>query len=91
MIITGDSLPRGKPHPDQYIEGIRGLDLDPEQVLAVENAPLGIIAAKAAGLHCVALAHTLGRNFLKDADCTYDTFQDFADKFCDELQGRRRM
>lgn len=91
VIITGDSSPRGKPHPDQYIAGIRGLDLDPEHVLAVENAPLGIIAAKAAGLHCVALAHTLGRSFLKDADCIYETFQDFAGMFCNELHRGRLM
>ena len=91
VILTGDALPRGKPHPDPYLAGMRGLDLDPEHVLAVENAPLGITAAKAAGLHCVALAHTLGRPFLKDADYTYETFQDFAGKFCHELQCGRLM
>ena len=91
VIITGDALPRGKPHPDPYLAGMRGLDLDPEHVLAVENAPLGITSAKAAGLHCVALEHTLGRPFLKDADYTYETFQDFAGKFCDELQCGRLM
>jgi len=91
VIITGDSSLRGKPYPDQYIAGIRGLDLDPEHVLAVENAPLGILAAKGAGLHCVALAHTLGRSFLQDADRTYETFQDFAGVFCDELQRGRLM
>ena len=91
VIITGDALPRGKPHPDQYIAGTRGLDLDPEHVLAVENAPLGITAAKAAGLHCVALAHTLGQAFLNEADYTYENFQDFASKFCDELRRGRLM
>ena len=91
VIITGDSLPRGKPHPDPYLAGTRGLNLAREHVLAVENAPLGITAAKAAGLHCVALAQTLGRPFLRGADCTYETFQDFAAEFCDELQRGKRM
>lgn len=86
VIITGDSLPRGKPHPDPYKAGTRGLNLDQENVLAVENAPLGITSAKAAGLHCVALAHTLGRPFLTKADCIYDSFQDFAGEFCEELK-----
>jgi len=91
VIITGDCLPRGKPHPDPYLAGTRGLYLGREQVLAVENAPLGITAAKAAGLHCVALAQTLGRPFLREADCTYETFQDFAVEFCDELRRGRSM
>jgi hypothetical protein len=39
----------------------------------------------------VALEHTLGRPFLKDADCTYETFKDFAGKFRDELQCGRLM
>jgi beta-phosphoglucomutase len=91
VIITGDALPRGKPHPDPYLAGMRGLDLDPEHVLAVENAPLGITAAKAAGLQCVALAHTLGQPFLNEADYTYENFQDFASKFCDELRRGRLM
>ena len=86
VIITGDSLPRGKPHPDPYIAGTRGLSLDPEHVLAVENAPLGITSAKAAGLQCVALEHTVGSPFLKEADRTYETFQDFAEECCDALR-----
>ena len=86
VIVTGDSLPRGKPHPDPYIAGTRGLCLDPEHVLAVENAPLGITSAKAAGLQCVALEHTVARQLLKEADRTYETFQDFAEEFCDKLR-----
>ena len=65
---------------------MRGLGLDPEHVLAVENAPLGITSAKAAGLQCVALEHTVGSSFLKEADRTYETFQDFAEEFCDALR-----
>jgi len=91
VIITGDSLARGKPHPDPYLAGIRGLDLARGHVLAVENAPLGITAAKAAGLQCVALAQTVGRPFLREADCTYETFRDFAVEFCDDLQRGRLM
>src|SRR5512136_1494425 len=46
FIITGDEIPRAKPFPDPYLTAARQLGLDPSQCLVVENAPLGIEAAK---------------------------------------------
>ena len=45
----------------------------PEQCLVVENAPLGIQSAKNAGMLCLAVATTLGRDFLTEADDVIDT------------------
>jgi beta-phosphoglucomutase len=35
----------------------------------VENAPLGIEAARNAGMYCIAIETTLGREYLSSADC----------------------
>lgn len=68
FIITGDEIPRAKPFPDSYLEAARQLGLAPAECLVVENAPLGIEAAKNAGMRCIAIETTLGREHLASAD-----------------------
>ena len=55
-VISSDTVLSGKPAPEPYLQALGRLGLPPAQVVAVENAPLGIIAAKSAGLVCVAIA-----------------------------------
>ena len=50
---------RGKPHPDLFLEAARRLHVDPADCLVFEDAPLGIEAARRAGMRAVALATTL--------------------------------
>ncbi len=69
FIITGDEIPRAKPFPDPYLTAASHLQLKPVQCLVVENAPLGIEAARKAGMYCVALETTLGKEYLDSADC----------------------
>jgi beta-phosphoglucomutase len=68
FIITGDEVPRAKPFPDPYLTAAHHLGILPEQCMVVENAPLGIEAAKNAGMYCVAIATTLGEEYLTAAD-----------------------
>jgi beta-phosphoglucomutase len=69
FIITGDEVPRAKPFPDPYLTAARQLNLEPHQCAVVENAPLGIEAAKSAGMYCIAIETTLGKEYLQLADC----------------------
>jgi mannitol-1-/sugar-/sorbitol-6-/2-deoxyglucose-6-phosphatase len=50
---------RGKPAPDVYLAAARRLRLDPARCLAVEDSPAGVLAAKAAGMTCVAVPDPL--------------------------------
>ena len=68
FIITGDEVPRAKPFPDPYLMAARQLGLGPEECVVVENAPLGIEAARNAKMYCVAVETTLGKEYLKSAD-----------------------
>jgi len=67
-VVTGDNVSRGKPHPDPYLAGAKMLSLVPAECLVVENAPIGIAAAKNAGMYCVAIASTLDPKELSRAD-----------------------
>lgn len=68
LIQTGDDVARAKPNPDPYDLARKKLGLAKEECLVVENAPLGITAAKRAGMKCVAVETTLAREYLEEAD-----------------------
>jgi beta-phosphoglucomutase-like phosphatase (HAD superfamily) len=51
--------PRGKPAPDVYLAAARRLRLPPARCLAVEDSPAGVVAAKDAGMTCVAVPDPL--------------------------------
>jgi beta-phosphoglucomutase len=71
-VITGDDVRLSKPHPEPYLKAAISLGIEPQHCLVVENAPLGITAAKNAGMVCVALCTTLASHFLQHADVVID-------------------
>jgi beta-phosphoglucomutase len=50
---------RGKPHPDIFEEAARRLGVAAHDCIVFEDAPLGVEAARRAGMHAVALTTTL--------------------------------
>ncbi|AKB73502.1 Beta-phosphoglucomutase [Methanosarcina lacustris Z-7289] len=72
VIVTGSDVENGKPSPEPYLKGVEKLSLPGDECLVVENAPMGIEAAKAAGLYCVAVASTLGPERLQHADLVFE-------------------
>lgn len=67
VLVTADDVRRGKPAPDPFLEAARRLGVDPRRCLVVEDAPQGLVAAKAAGCATLAVLTTTGRADL-DAD-----------------------
>ncbi|MDR3129759.1 MAG: HAD-IA family hydrolase [Tannerellaceae bacterium] len=54
-IVTAFDVVHGKPHPEPYLIGLRKAGVSASQALVVENAPLGIQSAVAAGIFTVAV------------------------------------
>lgn len=50
-IISGKDVKHGKPHPEPYLTALHRSGHEPQEVLVIENAPLRVQAAKAAGLY----------------------------------------
>jgi beta-phosphoglucomutase len=55
-IVRSDQVARGKPFPDVFLAAARRLGVAPEDCVAFEDAPAGIVAARAAGMETVAVA-----------------------------------
>ncbi len=55
LIVAGDDVPRGKPHPDLFLAAAAGLQVAPQRCVAVEDTPAGVAAARAAGMTVVAV------------------------------------
>ena len=55
LMVTAFDVKYGKPHPEPYLMGMQKGDLRPEECVVVENAPLGVRAAKAAGIYTIAV------------------------------------
>lgn len=60
-----DDVARAKPDPDLYLAVAAELGVAPAEAIAIEDSPNGCLAAKAAGLYCVAVPNrmTAGLDF----------------------------
>jgi len=58
-IVTGDDVMHGKPAPDIYLAAAAELGRQAASCLALEDSPIGVSAAKAAGMRCVAVPNEL--------------------------------
>jgi HAD superfamily hydrolase (TIGR01509 family) len=55
VVVRGDQVARGKPHPDIFLAAAARLGVDPRSCLAFEDTPAGVTAAQAAGMVTVAI------------------------------------
>ena len=88
VLVTADEVERSKPEPEVFLKALAGLrqvpsfqrdgapSLRPTECLVIEDAPAGVRAAHAAGIKCLALAHSRPPDELRDADWVYASFGD---------------
>jgi len=50
VIVCGEDVRRKKPDPEVYLQALRQLGAGPLRVVAIEDAPAGVAAARAAGV-----------------------------------------
>jgi HAD superfamily hydrolase (TIGR01509 family) len=54
-MITAHDVKHGKPHPEPYLKAIENSGYGTAEAIVIENAPLGVESAKAAGLFTIAV------------------------------------
>jgi mannitol-1-/sugar-/sorbitol-6-phosphatase len=58
VMVSADDVTKGKPDPEPYLTGARLLGIAPVDCLVVEDAPAGILAARAGGMKVIAITST---------------------------------
>ena len=68
VVVCGDDIRRGKPCPDPYLKAVEMLGIEKNECMVIENAPMGVEAAKNAGLYCIGVPTYVPAEKLSDAD-----------------------
>ena len=58
VLVTPERLSRGKPDPEGYLLAARDLGAAPSDCVVLEDAPAGVEAGRAAGMHVVGITTT---------------------------------
>ena len=75
VVVSGHEVPEAKPAPDAYLEACAQLGLEAGAgIVALEDSPGGVAAARAAGLFVVGVPSVPGINL--DADLVAPTLED---------------
>ncbi|RAU19671.1 phosphoglycolate phosphatase [Nitrincola tibetensis] len=76
LIVSGDTLPLKKPHPDQLLHVMRHFEVDLTQTLMLGDSSNDVLAARAAGcpVVCVSYGYNHGESIYEaDADAVVDS------------------
>ncbi len=76
-IVCAEDVMHVKPDPALYLDTLIKLQVEATQAIAFEDSPNGILAAKRAGITCVAVPNLLTRQMLLDqADMSLNSLSD---------------
>lgn len=53
VVVTGDTVEHGKPHPEPYLKAARELGVDITSCVAIEDSPAGVASGQASGAHTI--------------------------------------
>lgn len=84
VVVLGEDVAAGKPHPMPYQEAMRQLEVTPTGCLAFEDSPSGVQSAVGAGILTVGVATTHNPEILEGAGATL-VVHDFTDSRLHEL------
>jgi HAD superfamily hydrolase (TIGR01509 family) len=78
LIVDGSEVTRGKPDPEAYLVTAERLGVMPRECVVFEDSTVGVQAAKAAGMFCVAVRNprALERQDLGAADLVVESFEE---------------
>jgi HAD superfamily hydrolase (TIGR01509 family) len=70
--VSGEDVSTGKPNLEIYRLAAQCLGVKPAECVVIEDAHSGVVAAKRAGMRCIAIAQTNPREALVQADVLVD-------------------
>jgi beta-phosphoglucomutase family hydrolase len=73
--VFGQEVSESKPSPQIYLLAAKKLEVIPNDCVVIEDSPLGVKAAKTAGMKCLAITNTHPRQELEEADSVVDSLE----------------
>jgi beta-phosphoglucomutase len=73
-VINSSQVKNGKPHPEVFLKAAAAMGLSPSQCVVVEDAVIGVEAARNAGMKVIAIAQIMPREALAEADLVVNDF-----------------
>ena len=88
-LVTAEDVGRGKPDPEAYLTAATRLGVPPAACLVVEDAVVGVMAGKRAGMHVAAVPTTAPTHALRSAgaDAVLDRITDLPELLADRRTG----
>jgi len=84
-IVGATDVARGKPHPDVFLEAAKRCGAEPADCIVFEDAPLGVEAARRAGMRAVVLTTTLPAEAFAEFDNVIAIVSAFSQLSLDDL------
>jgi len=85
LFVNGDDVREGKPSPQCFLLGAEKLGIEAGNCVVMEDAVVGVRAAKRAGMYCIAVANTCLREDIAEADIVVDSLTEINAKTIEEL------
>jgi HAD superfamily hydrolase (TIGR01509 family) len=88
VLVTHDDVTKHKPDPTVYLTAAERLNAQPGNCVVFEDAPSGILAAKSAGMICIAVQTPFtNADDLSGADIVVNSLSDVGIEFISKLIG----
>jgi beta-phosphoglucomutase family hydrolase len=84
-VVGAADVQHGKPHPDVFLKAAAQLGIDPAECIVFEDAPMGVEAARRAGMRVVVITTTLPAAAFAEFDNVIRIVDDYADLGVDDL------
>ncbi|MFH0874436.1 MAG: HAD-IA family hydrolase [archaeon] len=76
FVISGLDVKFSKPNPEIFQKCAERFKSEPYECVVIEDAMNGVIAAKRAGMHCIAILSSTKKELLGEADILIDSIKE---------------
>lgn len=77
IIVSGEEVRKGKPHPDIFLKTCKDMGVSPKSAIVIEDSRNGVLAAKSGGITCVGYHNPCsGKQDLSEADICISNYKE---------------
>ena len=85
LFINGDDVKEGKPSPRAFLLAAEKLGVEPKNCVVIEDAIVGVQAAKRAGMYCIAVTNAHPQEDISEADIVVNSLEEITVKTIEGL------